>query len=300
MTTVLQTPPVVPPPARRLPRPAKHRLGRIALNVVVFLFCAAWFTPIAQLIAAALRTSPDTASSGWWQIFTRPLLTLDNFADAARIMDLGTTIPATLAFTVPAVVLTVLLSAYGGYALARWRFKGSWIIYTLLVALLVVPPQVTLAPLVQLFRDADLIGNPATVWIWETGFTLPFGVFLLRGYMASLPEELFEAARMDGASEFRIFFTIALPLCVPILASLGILQFMWTWNDLLVPLTFIGATSNNAPVTLQLSNLVQAQSGGAINVLSAGSLIAIAIPLLVIISLQRYFVAGITGGAVKG
>ncbi|WP_431031089.1 carbohydrate ABC transporter permease [Plantibacter sp. RU18] len=270
------------------------------LHAIVTVACLVWFTPILQLLAAALRTNPDTAASGWWNIFVDPLITLDNFAAAATVMRLGSTVPATLAMSIPAVILTVLLAAYGGHALSRWDFRGKGIVYAALVGLMVVPPQVTLAPLVQLFSAVGLTGNPAAVWLWSLGFTLPFGVFLMRGYMASLPEELIEAAKVDGASELRVFFQIILPLSAPILASLGILQFLWTWNDLLTPLIFVGPASANAPITLQLANLLQSQSGGATNLLSAGSLIAVLVPLIVIVSLQRYFVAGITAGAVKG
>jgi alpha-glucoside transport system permease protein len=302
MTATLKTQPKYPTKraATRRRRPKKILIGRIVLHIVVFAFCLAWFTPILQLLAASLRTNPDTASSGWWTIFLRPLITLDNFRSAASAMHLGTTIPATLAMTIPAVILTVLFSAYGGYALSRWKFAGARFFYAVLVALLVVPPQVTLTPLVQLFSAIGLTGNPAAVWIWQVGFTLPFGVFLMRGYMASLPEELLEAAKVDGAGEFRIFVQIVLPLSAPLLASLGILQFLWSWNDLLTPLIFVGPASGNAPITLQLSNMTQSLSGGVTNLLSAGSLVAVLVPLIVIISLQRYFVAGIAGGAVKG
>jgi alpha-glucoside transport system permease protein len=277
----------------------RKRLPRILLHVVVFVVCAFWFTPIVQILAMALRTNPDTASSGWWHIFVNPLVTLDNFASAASTMHLETTVLGTLSVTLPAVALTVLLSGIGGYALARWRFRGNLIVYGILLGLLAIPPQLSFTPLIQLFSAVGLAGTPAAVWIFQVCYTLPFGIFLVRGYMHHVPAELFEAAEVDGASEIRIFLQIVAPLAAPILVSLAILQFMWSWNDLLTPLIFIGVASDTAPVTLELSGLAQQMSAGSTNVLAAGSLIAILPPLLLLVLLQRYFVAGITAGAVK-
>jgi alpha-glucoside transport system permease protein len=277
----------------------RKRLPRILLHTVVFVVCAIWFTPILQILAMSLRTNPDTASSGWWNIFVNPLITLDNFSAAAKTMHLDETVLGTLSVTLPAVALTVLLSAIGGYALARWRFRGNLVVYGLLLGLLAIPPQLSFTPLIQLFSVLGLTGTPAAVWIFQVCYTLPFGIFLVRGYMHLIPTELFEAAEVDGASETRIFLQIVAPLAAPILVSLAILQFMWSWNDLLTPLIFMGVASDTAPITLELSGLAQQMSAGATNVLAAGSLIAILPPLLILIVLQRYFVAGITAGAVK-
>lgn len=273
--------------------------ARILLHVVVLAVTVFWFTPVLQLLAMSLRTTPDSSSSGWWMIFVQPLLTADNFATAAAQLRLGDSLPATLAFSLPAVVLTVLLSAYGGYALSRWRFRGSLLVYGLIVAMLAVPPQLSFTPLIQLFSTFGLTGTPIAVWIFQIGYTLPFGVFLVRGYMYTIPTELFEAAAVDGASEMRIFLRIVLPLAAPILVSLAILQFLWSWNDLLTPLIFVGVTGDQSPVTVQLAGMAQQVTSNATNLVSAGALISVLPPLLVLILLQRYFVAGITGGAVK-
>jgi alpha-glucoside transport system permease protein len=276
-----------------------RRMLRILLHVVIVAVVIAWFTPILQLLAMSLRTTPDSAASGWWTIFTQPLLTADNFATAAAALRLQNTVLATLALALPAAAITVLLSAYGGYALSRWRFRGNLLVYGLLLALLAIPPQLSFSPLIQLFSALGLTGTPAAVWIFQVGYTLPFGVFLVRGYMYTIPGELFEAAAVDGASELRIFLRIVLPLAAPILVSLAILQFLWSWNDLLTPLIFIGITGSDAPITVQLAGMAQQTMSNGTNLVAAGALVSVLPPLLILILLQRYFVAGITGGALK-
>ncbi|MBZ4487760.1 carbohydrate ABC transporter permease [Microbacterium sp. cx-55] len=280
-------------------RGARVRVARILLHVVILTITVTWFTPVLQMIAMSLRTTPDSASSGWWTIFAQPLITLDNFAVAAKALRLDTTLLATLTFALPAAVITLLLSAYGGYALSRWRFRGNLFVYGTLVALLAIPPQLAFSPLIQLFSAVGLNGTPAAVWIFQVAYTLPFGVFLVRGYMYTIPIELFEAAAVDGASELRIFLRIVLPLSAPILVSLAILQFMWSWNDLLTPLIFVGVSSDSTPITVQLSGLAAQISSNGTNTTAAGALISVLPPLVILLALQRYFVAGITGGAIK-
>ncbi|GAA1687677.1 carbohydrate ABC transporter permease [Microbacterium sediminicola] len=285
--------------AGRRRRGARARLGRILLHIAVLVVTLFWFTPILEMIAMSLRTTPDSAASGWWTIFAQPLITLENYATAADTLRLDTTILATLSFALPATAITVLLSAYGGYVLSRWTFKGSIIVFGILVALLAVPPQVSFSPLIQLFSFLGITGTPAAVWIFQVFYTLPFGIYLMRGYMYTIPGELFEAASVDGASELRIFLRIVLPLSAPILVSLAILQFMWSWNDLLTPLIFVGVSGSTTPITLELAGIAQQITSNGTNVTAAGALISVLPPLVILIALQRYFVAGITGGALK-
>ncbi|TIH36610.1 carbohydrate ABC transporter permease [Subtercola vilae] len=288
------------PKRRKAKIPILTRVPRWVVHVVIFVFCAVWFTPLLAMVATSLRTNPDTAAGGWWMIFVKPLVTLDNFTRASDLLELNTSLVSTLAIAVPSTILTVIISAFGAYALARMHFRGKAFVFILLVALLAIPPQLAITPLLQLFGHLGLGGSIATVWIWQVGFTVPFGIFLVRGYLFTLPEELIEAARIDGASEFRLFFQIVLPLITPILASLAILQFLWSWNDLLTPLVFMGVANHEAPITLQLASLFQTQSGLGQNSVAAGAFISVIVPLAVLIGLQRYFVAGITGGSLKG
>jgi len=275
------------------------RPSRILLHVLVVVVCLWWFTPLAQLLITGVRTVPDAATSGWWTIVLHPLFTVDNFATAADLLKLERTLPSTLAMALPAVALTIVLSAFGAFALTHYRFRGRLFVHGLLVALLAVPPQVTFSPLLDLFSAIGVSGTLPALWIFQVSYTLPFGVYLVRGFMAGVPEELTEAARLDGASDVRIFLQIVTPLAGPVLASLGILQFMWSWNDLLAPLIFMGTSGSTSPITLELAGLVQSTSQNQTTSLAAGAILATLPPLVVIVVLQRYFVSGITAGAVK-
>jgi alpha-glucoside transport system permease protein len=165
--------------------------------------------------------------------------------------------------------------------------------------MLVVPVQVTLVPLLRLFNTIGLNGTVPAVWIYQVGFTVPFGIFLLRGFMVGIPKELFESASIDGASPLRIFRSVVLPLSVPVMMSLAIMQFLWSWNDLLIPLLFLGGSELPAPITVQVAGLVQTTGQGE-GTMMAATFISVLVPLVIMVGLQRYFVRGILGGAVKG
>jgi alpha-glucoside transport system permease protein len=258
-----------------------------------------WFTPVLALFVTSIRTSGDTARNGWWNAAIEPLLTGYNYQQAMNIIGVGESIGTSLAIAIPVTVLTTLFSTLGAFALTRMRFRGRTVLSLALVALMVVPPQVTLVPLLKLFNVLGLSGEIYGVWIYQVGFTVPFGVFLLRGFIASIPEELFEAAALDGAAPLRLFRSVVLPLAVPVMVSLAILQFLWSWNDLLVPLLFLGGSDLQAPITVQVAGLVQSTGQGE-SLVMASTFVSIILPLIIIITLQRFFVRGVLGGAVKG
>lgn len=287
-------------PRRRPARKTRRRSPwRILLHTIIGLLCVIWFTPILELLVTSLRTQSDAASSGWWMAAVQPLFTGYNYQQALRVIDVGGSLGTTLAITIPTTVLTTVVSAIGAFALTRMRFAGRTALSLVLVAMLVIPPQVTLVPLLEVFGQAGLVGTVPAVWIYQVGFTVPFGVFLIRGFIADIPEELFESAQLDGAGWLRTFTSIVLPVSVPVLASLAIMQFLWSWNDLLIPLIFLGGSDLTAPLTVQVAGLVQSTGQGQ-SLLMAATFVSIALPLAVIIGMQRYFVRGILGGAVKG
>ena len=275
------------------------RPARLVLHVVVGLLSVVWFTPVLALFVSSIRTQQDNATTGWWTAFVRPLFTGFNYQEAFSVIGVGDSIATSLAIAVPVTVLTTTISALGAYALTRMSFLGRTALSLLLVALLVVPVQVTLVPLLRLFDTIGINGTVPAVWIYQVGFTVPFGIFLLRGFMVSIPRELFESASMDGASALRVFRSIVLPLSVPVMMSLAILQFLFSWNDLLIPLLFLGGSDLPSPITVQVAGLVQTTGQGE-GTLMAATFISVVIPLVIMISLQRYFVRGILGGAVKG
>ncbi len=280
--------------------PRLRRLGRRVLHrVIVALVCLAALVPLLTIVASSLRTNPDTATSGWWTVLLRPLVTLENYPAAAELMQLPDSIPATLAIAVPTTVLTVLLAAFGGYVVTHLPFRFRVPVMLIAIVVIALPPQALVTPLLQLFATLGINGSFLAVWLVQVTFTVPYGLLLVNGYLQYIPTETLEAARIDGASELRIFLRIVLPLSAPILASLGILQFLWSWNDLITPLVFLGSLSADAPVTVQVAGLLQSTGPSMDNVLSAAGVISAIIPVAIVLTLQRYFVAGITSGAGK-
>jgi alpha-glucoside transport system permease protein len=282
----------------------------IALTVV-------WTVPTLGLLATSLRPEKDVAQTGWWTFFAHPGITLANYHDVLFNGGFGVQnglmpyLVNSLAITVPATIFPLALASMAAYALAWVRFRGSDVIFFVIFALQVVPLQMALVPLLQLYSGGAHIGSAtifpslglggtyAPVWISHTMFALPLAVFLLHNFIAQLPNDLIEAARVDGASHFRVFRSIVLPLATPALASFAIFQFLWVWNDLLVALTFAGGTPEVAPLTVRLAQL-SGSFGDHWEILTAGAFISIVIPLAVFFSLQRYFVRGLLAGSVKG
>jgi len=276
-----------------------HFAASIVVHILVVLFMVIWFTPILGLFVSSLRPQSAMAVSGWWTFFVDPLLTGYNFQQAIRYVGVLDSAATSLAIAIPATVMTTLLSAIGAYALTRMDMKGRTILSLALVVMLVIPPQVTIVPLLRLFVIFGLNGKVPAVWIYQVGFTVPFGIFLIRGFIASIPEELFESAVLDGATVQQIFRLIVLPLCAPILASLAILQFLWSWNDLLIPLIFLGGRRITTKNTVEAAGIATT-NGQDQTVLMAATVLSVLLPLAMVLSMQRYFVRGILGGAVKG
>jgi alpha-glucoside transport system permease protein len=272
---------------------------RVIAHVIVVAFMIIWFTPILGLFLQSVRPPAEIASSGWWHIFVKPLLTGYNYQQALKLSHVDGSIWTSIALAVPTTIMTTLLSAVGAYAFTRMPFRGQIYLSLVLVALLVVPPQVTLVPILRVYAHLGLQGTVPAVWLYQVGFTIPFGIFLIRGFFASIPNDIFEAAGIDGASTPRTFVSIALPLAAPVLASLAIMQFLWSWNDLLIPLLFLGGSDLSQPITVQIAGMVQTTGQGE-NLLMAATFVSILPPLVILIALQRYFVRGVLGGAVKG
>ncbi|MFC6061580.1 carbohydrate ABC transporter permease [Streptomyces ochraceiscleroticus] len=273
------------------------RTGGGVLRVFLILVGLFWLMPTVGLLISSLRDPADVAESGWWEVFVKPAqLTWSGYGNLlgnAKIMD---SLWTTALITVPATVLVVVIGSLAGYAFAWMDFPGRDVWFMVVVGLLVVPVQVALIPVAKLFGAVGLFETTAGVVLFHTAFGLPFAVFLLRNFFAEIPRELLEAARLDGASELRLFTRVVLPLGGPAIASLGIFQFLWVWNDLLIALIF--ADSGNPPITVALQQEVR-QFGNNIDVLAPGAFISMIIPLAVFFAFQRQFVSGVMAGAVK-
>ncbi len=233
-----------------------------------------------------------------------PRFTFDNYVEVLSAEGIGRSFINSLTVAVPATIIPIMIAAFAAYALAWMPFPGRAILIAVVVGLLVVPLQMSLIPLLKLYNGVGtILGVPAKtyvgIWLAHTGFGLPLAIYLLRNYMAGLPREIMESARVDGASDFDIFVKIILPLSFPALASFAIFQFLWTWNDLLVAIVFLGAGPDELVLTGRLVNLLGSR-GGNWEILTASAFITIIVPLIVFFSLQRYLVRGLLAGSVKG
>jgi alpha-glucoside transport system permease protein len=233
-----------------------------------------------------------------------PRFTLENYVEVLTASGVGRSFINSFTVTIPATVIPILMAAFAAYALAWMRFPFRGTIVAVVVGLLVVPLQMSLIPLLSLYNGIAQTFGAADgktylgIWLAHTAFGLPLAIYLLRNYMAGLPKEIMESARIDGASHFKIFTTMVLPLSFPALASFSIFQFLWVWNDLLVAMVFLGAQDSKLVLTGKLVSLLGSR-GNNWEILTAGAFITIVVPLIVFFSLQRYFVRGLLAGSVK-
>lgn len=273
------------------------RAGGRAMRVFLVLVGLFWLMPTIGLLISSLRGSTDIGASGWWKVFTAPAqLTTENYSRLFENDIITNSLLSTILITVPATVLVVVIGSLAGYAFAWMDFPGRDWWFLVVVGLLVVPVQVALVPVSKLFGAVGIFETTFGVVIFHVAFGLPFAIFLLRNFFAEIPRELLEAARLDGAGEVRLFVRVVMPLGGPAIASLGIFQFLWVWNDMLVALIF--ADSKNPPITVALQQQVR-QFGNNIDVLAPGAFVSMVIPLAVFFAFQRQFVTGVMAGAVK-
>lgn len=294
--------------SRELPAAKKQPLHESLVHVIsggfvtaIVLFIAfLWSIPTFGLFVSSLRPADLIKSTGWWAGLVPPWnFTLENYQQVLQAQGLGQAFLNSLIIAIPGTIIPVLVAAFAAYAFAWMEFPGRNWLFILIVALLVIPVQTTLIPILNIFTGVGLTGSYVAIWLAHTAYGLPFAVYLLRNFFGALPKDLFESAHIDGASHVRVFFNILLPLSVPSLASLVIFQFMWVWNDLLVALIFLGGSPQIAPITVTIANLVNSY-GTNYQVLTSAAFISMALPLVIFFSLQRYFVRGMLAGSVKG
>ena len=233
-----------------------------------------------------------------------PRFTLDNYREVLSSEGMGRSFINSLTVTIPATVIPILIAAFAAYALAWMQFPGRAVLIATVVGLLVVPLQMSLIPLLQIYNDIGSFFGVSPkgylgIWLAHTGFGLPLAIYLLRNYIAGLPREIMESARVDGASHFVVFMKIVLPLSFPALASFAIFQFLWVWNDLLIAMVFLGNGEDELVLTGRLREMLGSR-GGNWEILTASAFITIIVPLLVFFGLQRYLVRGLLAGSVKG
>jgi alpha-glucoside transport system permease protein len=275
---------------------AVSRTGNLLVQVFLVLVALFWLVPSFGLFVASLRTSQETASSGWWTVLTKPAEL--SFANYARLLDNDQILESlwnTALISVPATVLVVLIAAGAAYAFAWMEFPARDWLFLIVVALIVVPIQVGLIPDAQIFGAIGIFGTVMAAVLFHVAFGLPFAIFLLRNFFIGIPRDLLEAARMDGGREFTIFRKVVLPLGWPAIASLAIFQFLWVWNDLLVALVF---ASEAKPITVAMREQTRS-FGSNIDIIAPGVFLSMVVPLIVFFAFQRYFVQGVLAGSVK-
>ena len=302
-----------------------RRIPTWALWLVVVI----WTIPSFSLFVNGFRGRSDQRNNGFWTQITdfvgitdinEGSWTTGNYEsvfDADSTASLVDSIGNSFAVSIPATIIPIAIATFAAYAFAWIDFKGREWLFIFTVSLLAIPLQVALIPLLQLFvggahltipfmdktvtllPDMDLAGSTTAVWLTHTGFAMPFAIFLIHNYLTALPRDIFEAARIDGADHFTIFWRIVLPLSVPVIAAFAIFQFLWTWNDFLIVNTMAGSNPDAFTSTIRLANLA-GDFGEREHLLSSAAFVQIIFPLIVFFSLQRYFVRGLLAGSVKG
>ncbi|MCW2493838.1 MAG: alpha-glucoside transport system permease protein [Pseudonocardiales bacterium] len=317
---------VIPPsgnaPVTRVPVRADTSVGRVrsaltsrAASLVALVIGVLWTIPTAGIFIQSFRPKTGQDSAGWWHggpftlDFYRQLTTGLHGNNASSLLPYITN---SLAIVIPAAIIPMAVAAMAAYALVWIDFKGRDWIFVAIFALQVVPLQVAAVPLLRfvvsgwhvgsttIVPTLGLAGTVGAVWLAHACFALPLAVFLMHNFMSEIPKDILEAARIDGASHGQIFRTVMLPLLRPALAAFGIFQFLWVWNDLFVGSVMSGGSDTISPITVKINNLIGATSGAGGEVLPAAAFISIVVPLIVFLSLQRFFVRGLLAGSVKG
>ncbi|TDE01635.1 carbohydrate ABC transporter permease [Jiangella asiatica] len=279
---------------------ARKRLTSRWASLAALVIAVLWTLPTFGLLLTSFRPENDIRTSGWWNWFSDPQLTLDNYDEVLYGgTSLSTYFINSIIITIPSVIIPVSIACLASYAFAWMRFPFRDTLFVAVFALQIVPLQVALIPLLRIYVDADLNGTFWPLWISHTIFALPLAIFLLHNFMREVPAELMEAARVDGAGHVTIFTRIMVPLVTPAIAAFAIFQFLWVWNDLLVAITMATGAQDIQPLTARLAEL-SGSRGSTWHLLSAGAFVSIVIPVIVFVFLQRYFVRGLLAGSVKG
>ena len=288
----------------------------VAVTVILLILCLLWSLPTIGLLITSFRSRDDVNRTGWWTVVREANFTIDNYRQVLIGKDFtyveadGTQVTArsenlvraflnSITVTIPAVVIPILIAAFAAYGFAWVDFPGRKIFFTIVVALLVVPLQIALIPILRDYLKLQINGTFLAIWLAHTGFGLPLAIYLLFNYVSTIPRSILESAFIDGYTHFWIFIYLILPLSVPALASFAIFQFVWVWNDLLVAMVFLGTEPSVAVLTQRLLNMIGTR-GQDWHLLTAGAFVSMVLPLLMFFALQRFFVRGLLAGSVKG
>lgn len=286
-------------------RTARHKLANRTASAVAVVIAIVWTIPTVGLFVSSIRHQDDIKKTGWWTVFSNPSLTLENYQNvlfgsgsSGRLADYFVN---SVVIALPSVLIPLALGLMAAYAFCFLEWKGKDVVFLIIFGLQIVPIQMALIPLLTIAVSVDLtsISPFLPIWITHTIFAMPLAVFLLHNFMFEIPQELIQAARVDGASEVSILLRVVFPLMLPGIASYATLQFLWVWNDLLIALTFVGGNVDAAPLTVRLANLA-GTNGVGWHLLTSGAFVSMVIPLAVFFLLEHYIVRGSMAGSVKG
>ncbi len=295
----------------------KKGLATIIITFILVVFCVLWTLPTVGILVTSFRTADAAASTGWWRAFADlKSFTLDNYNQVlfgqrfsvgnasgtatVRGATMMSAFLSSIAVTLPSVIIPILIAAAAAYGFAWLDFKGRNALFAMIIALLVVPLQISLIPILRDYNKIGLNGTYLGIWLAHTGFGLPLATYMMYNYISTLPRSILESAFIDGASHFMTFVRLILPLSAPAIASFAIFQFIWVWNDMLVSLVFLsGAGQKLQVVTVRLMNMAGTR-GTDWHLLTAGAFVSMILPLGVFLGLQKFFVKGLLAGSVKG
>ena len=284
----------VPPPRESTAAKIGRTVAKTPLQILLIVIGLLWLVPTIGLFITSILPRTEITSTGWWRVFAHPsLATFSNYSALFHQAGLTSALETTAIIAVGNTVLVVVVGALAGYAFAWLEFPGRDWIFLGVIALLVVPLQMALIPMFRFYNTLGIGGTTLSVILFHAAFGLPFAIFLLRNFFIGIPKDILESARIDGASELWIFLRLILPLGLPAIASLAIFQFLWTWNDLLVSLTF-SVTTLNVWIFDQFRQFSQ-----SIDIIAPASFFSLLVPLAVFFAFQRYFVEGLLAGSVK-
>jgi alpha-glucoside transport system permease protein len=294
-------------------RSASSALSSKTGRKIVYLLVFLWTIPTFGVFVSSFRDEISVKTTGWWTFLWNPHFTFENYKSVLGSEGGGDNLSHfflnSVRITVPATIISVGVALLAAYAFSWMQFKGRDWLFVAVIGMLVVPLQMSLVTLSRLFNGGAHIGSftifpdivpgdsVIPIWIAHTCFGMPFCIFILKNFVSSLPREIIEAARVDGASHLDIFRKLIVPLSVPAIASLCIFQFVYIWNDLLIGRIFGG--SRNLPLIAKLVE-VSGSRGQSWHLLTAAAFVSMVLPLVVFFSLQRYFVRGLLAGSVKG
>jgi alpha-glucoside transport system permease protein len=271
-------------------------LARTPVHIALLFVGLLWLVPTIGLFMTSLLSAEDYLEGGWWQVLSEPSkFTFENYSAIFDNETITSSFVTTVWIAIGGTLLPIIIGALAGYAFAWLEFPGRDWLFVIVIALLVVPLQMALIPMFEVYDTIGIADTVIAIVLFHTAFGLPFAIFLLRNFFIGIPRDLLEAARIDGASEIRIFLRLILPLGLPAIAALAIFQFLWTWNDLLVALVFGRETQ---PLTVAIYRQL-AEFGANIEIIAPATFVSLVIPLIVFFAFQRYFVEGLLAGSVK-